>query len=132
MNAPNRPGLIGVTGIALMAIDGLIHFSLVPHYLEYASYLGLLFLANTFGSVLSALGINGGRPWGWTLGALIAGGAFVMYVVSRLFGLPGLPESEREWLNPQGVLSLAVEGLFVTLYLWRTLRTSSGGENRVR
>ena len=51
-------------GIALMAIDGLIHFSLVPHYLEYASYLGLLFLANTFGSVLSALGINGGRPWG--------------------------------------------------------------------
>ena len=132
MNAPNRPGFIGVTGIVLMAIDGLIHFPLVPHYLEYASYLGLLFLANTFGSVLSALGINGGRPWGWTPGALIAGGAFVMYVVSRLFGLPGLPESEREWLNPQGVLSLVVEGLFVTLYLWRTIRTISAGGNRVR
>jgi hypothetical protein len=118
LNAPNRCGLIGVTGIALLAIDGLIHFSLVPHYLEYASYLGLLFLANTFGSVLSALGINGGRPWGWTLGALIA--------------LPGLPESEREWLNPQGVLSLIVEGLFVTLYLWRVTRTTSGGGKRVR
>jgi hypothetical protein len=39
LNAPNRPGLIGVTGIALMAIDGLIHFSLVPHSLEHASYL---------------------------------------------------------------------------------------------
>ena len=57
-----------MTGIALMAIDGLIHFSLVPHYLEHASYLSLLFLANTFGSVLSALGINGGRLWGWPLG----------------------------------------------------------------
>jgi len=58
-----------VTGIALMAIDGLIHVSLVPHSLEYASYLGLLFVvANTFGSVLSGLGINGGRPWGWPLG----------------------------------------------------------------
>jgi len=121
-----------VTGIVLMAIDGLIHFPLVPHYLEYASYLGLLFLANTFGSVLSALGINGGRPWGWTVGALTAGGAAVMYVVSWLVGLPGLPESEREWLNPQGVLSLVVEGLFVALYLWRTARTTSGGGNRVR
>ena len=58
-----------MTGIALMAIDGLIHVSLVPHSLEYASYLGLLFVvANTFGSVLSGLGINGGRPWGWPLG----------------------------------------------------------------
>ena len=57
-----------MTGIAHMAIDGLIHVSLVPHYLEYASYLGLLFVANTFGSVLSGLGINGGRPWGWPLG----------------------------------------------------------------
>jgi hypothetical protein len=57
-----------VTGIALMAIDGLIHVSLIPHYLEYASYLGLLFVANNFGSVLSGLGINGGRPWGWPLG----------------------------------------------------------------
>ena len=55
-----------------------------------------------------------------------------MYVVSRLFGLPGLPESEREWLNPQGVLSLIVEGLFVALYLWRVTRTTSGGGNRVR
>ncbi len=55
MNGMNRPGLIDVAGIALIAIDGLIHFSLFPEYFEYASYLGLLFLANTFGSVLSDL-----------------------------------------------------------------------------
>jgi hypothetical protein len=133
MNDMNHPGLIGVAGIALIAIDGLIHFSLVPEYFEYASYLGLLFLANTFGSVLSALGINMGSRWGWTLGALTAGGAFAMYVVSRLFGLPGLPESEREWLDPQGVLSLIVEGLFVTLYLlWRITRTAPERGNPAR
>ncbi len=99
MNGMNRPRLTGVAGIALIAIDGLIHFSLFPEYFEYASYLDLLFLANTFGSALSALGINLGTRWGWTLGTLTSGGALVLYVVSRLFGLPGLPESEREWLD---------------------------------
>ena len=132
MRAMHRPGLVGVAGIALIAVDGLIHFSLFPGYFEYATYLGLLFLANTLGSVLSALGINTGARWGWPLGALSAGGAFVMYVVSRLVGLPGLPESERDWLDPQGVLSLIVEGLFVALYLWRVTPTTSGGGNRVR
>ena len=118
-----------MAGTALIAVDGLIHFSLVPEYFEYASYLGLLFLANTLGSVLSALGINSGMRWGRTLGSLSAGGAFVLYVVSRLFCLPGLPESEREWLGPQGVLSLVVEGLFVALYTWRATRTAPGGSN---
>ena len=129
MSNVHRPGLVGVTGIALVAVDGLIHFSLDSTYLEYASYLGLLFLANTLGSVLSALGINSGMRWGWTLGSLSVGGVFVLYVVSRLFGLPGLPASEREWLGPQGVLSLVVEGLFVALYTWRATRTAPEGRN---
>ena len=51
MNATNCPGLMGVAGIALITIEGLIHFYLVPKYFEYATYLGLLFLTNTFGSV---------------------------------------------------------------------------------
>ena len=67
--------------------------------------------------IVSAVGIYRGAWWGWSLGFLVTGGAFVMYVVSRAFGLPGLPESEREWFDPLGVLSLIVEGLFVVLYL---------------
>ena len=55
--------------------------------------MNLLFLVHTFGSVLSTLSINGGARWWWTLGALTAGGALAMYVVSRLIVLPGLPES---------------------------------------
>jgi hypothetical protein len=37
-------------------------------------------------------------------------------VISRTVGLPGLPV-ETEWLEPLGVLSLAVEALFVGVYL---------------
>ena len=47
-----------------------------------------------------------------------------MYVISRAFGLPGLPESEREWFDPPGVLSLIVEALFVALYLWRATQAT--------
>jgi hypothetical protein len=53
--------------------------------------------------------------WGWALGALVAGGAFLIYIVSRTGGLPSL--TEAEFFEPMGVASLVVEGLFVGLYL---------------
>jgi hypothetical protein len=53
---------------------------------------------------------------GLELGALVAGGAFVCYVIRRTVGLPGSPV-EEEWLEPLGLLSLLVEGLLIGLYL---------------
>jgi hypothetical protein len=38
--------------------------------------------------------------WGWTLGALVAGGAFLMYIISRTLGLPSL--TEAEFFEPMG------------------------------
>jgi hypothetical protein len=76
----------------------------------------MLFLANFFGALLAAIGIYRGNRWGWSLGVLVAGGAFVGYVVSRTVGLPGLPV-EEEWLEPLGLLSVLVEALFVGLSL---------------
>ena len=35
-----------------MALEGSIHFCLIPKYLEYATHPGLLFLTNILGSVL--------------------------------------------------------------------------------
>jgi hypothetical protein len=104
-------------GVSLIAVVGLVHLIAVPEYFEFATYLGLLFAANVLGAVVSAIGIYRGARWGWPLGVLVAGGAFVMYVVSRTIGLPGLPEGEREWLDPPGILSLIVEGLFVGIYM---------------
>jgi hypothetical protein len=107
--------LVGA-GISLIVIVGLIHLINSPGDLEEGAYTGVLYLANFFGALLAAIGIYRGRRWGWSLGALLSGGAFVMYVISRTVGLPGLAV-EEEWLEPLGVLSLLVEALFIGLYL---------------
>jgi uncharacterized membrane protein YfcA len=107
--------LVGA-GISVIAFVGLIHLIDAPGDLQEATYQGLLFLANFFGAVTAAIGIYQGNRWGWSLGVLVAGGAFVGYVVSRTVGLPGLPV-EEEWLEPLGLLSVLVEALFVGLSL---------------
>ena len=107
-----------IAGGALIAGVGLIHLIESLEYFEFATYLGVLFVANFLGAVAAALGIYRGTGWGWGLGTLVAGGAFVMYVLSRVLGLPGLPDSEREWLDPLGIVSLHIEGLFMVLAAW--------------
>src|SRR5215216_3885860 len=107
--------LVGA-GISVIVIVGLIHLINSPEDLEEGSYTGLLYLANFVGALAAAIGIYRGKRWGWTLGFLVAGGAFAGYVISRTVGLPGLPV-ETEWLEPLGVLSLLIEALFVGLYL---------------
>jgi uncharacterized membrane protein YfcA len=108
-------GLVGA-GISLIVVVGLIHLINSPEDLQEGSYTGLLYLANFLGALAAAVGIYRGKRWGWALGLLVAGGAFAGYVISRTVGLPGLPV-ETEWLEPPGVLSLVVEGLFVGVYL---------------
>jgi uncharacterized membrane protein YfcA len=108
-------GLVGA-GISLIVVVGLIHLINSPEDLQEGSYTGVLYLANFFGALAAAVGIYRGKRWGWVLGFLVAGGAFVGYVISRTVGLPGLPV-ETEWLEPLGVLSLVVEALFVGVLL---------------
>lgn len=100
-------------GAGLMVFIGLIHLLVTPEYFEFATYLGLLFIANFLGSAASALGIYRNSWWGWPLGLVMAGGAFIMYIESRTIGLPGLHEG---WLDPPGVLSLILEFAFIVLY----------------
>ncbi len=103
-----------VWGASLIGVIALIHLIVTPEYFEFAVYLGLLFVANFLGSAASAIGIYRRSRWGWPLGLVMVGGAFVMYVESRTIGLPGLNEG---WLDPPGVLSLVLEAAFVSLYL---------------
>lgn len=114
------PGKQVWTGILLIAALGLIHLLEAPEELEEATYLGLLFLANFSGAVVAAIGIYRNDRWGWLLGVVLAGGAFVGYVVSCTVGLPGL--EVEEWLQPLGILSLLVEVLFIGLYLTNFVR----------
>jgi hypothetical protein len=115
--------LVGV-GISLIVVVGLIHLIDAPEDLEEGSYLGFLFLANFLGALVASVGIYRGNRWGWVLGLLVAGGAFVGYVISRTAGLPGLGV-EEEWLEPLGVLSLIVEALFVGVFLAILVRPES-------
>lgn len=99
-------------GIILILVTGLIHLVETPEYLEENTTVGVLFILNVIGSVVSAAGIyRHARDWGWGLGVLVAGGAFVAYVLSRTTGFLGFYEGE--WGEPLGVASLVVEALFV-------------------
>lgn len=99
--------------IALIVVVGIIHLIETPEYFEVATYLGILFLANFVGALVAAVGIYRGAGWGWVLGALVAAGAFVAYILSRTIGLPGLEEAE--FFEPLGVVSLIAEAAFVGL-----------------
>lgn len=57
-----------------------------------ASPTGWLFLANFVGSLVAAVGTYWEALWGWLLGVLIAGGAFVLFLISRTTGLPEASE----------------------------------------
>ena len=114
-NVSTQGKLLMWIGILLIALEGLIHLLDAPDSFEDATYEGLLFVAVVLVAAVASIGIYRGQRWGWSLGALTAGSAFVGYVLSRTMGLPGVPV--EEWLEPLGILSLLVEGLFVGLYL---------------
>ena len=103
--------------ILLIIVVGLIHLYGAPQHYRAAPYLGVLFVANFIGALVAAVGLYRDMLWGWLLGALIAGGAFVMYVISRSVGLPGFEQAVGRWFGPLGVPSLVVEALFMAVFL---------------
>ncbi len=98
-------------GFVLIVLVGLIHAVDAPEYFAKATYVGVLFVLNVLGALVAAYGIWRGERWGWWLGTLVAGGAFILYIVSRSVGLPGFHEAE--WAEPVGLISLVLEALFI-------------------
>ena len=111
MNSKNLKWL----GMILIVITGIIHFIEAPEYFDEPIYMGLLFVLNGIGSLAAAYGIYKNQKWGWMLGLLIAGGSILGYIISRTIGMPGV--AVKEWADAIGILSLAVEGLFVLFAL---------------
>jgi hypothetical protein len=109
-------GRLEGTAIALILVVGFIHLLDAPGSFDEAAYKGVLFLLNPVGALIAAIGIyRGAWSWGWILGLVVAGGAFVGYVISRTVGLPGLPPDV--WFEELGVLSLVVEAAFVVVFV---------------
>jgi hypothetical protein len=111
------------TAILLIVAVGLVHLVGTPQHYRAAPYVGVGFVVNFIGALVAAVGLYRDVLWGWLLGALVAGGALVMYVVSRSVGLPGFEHAVGRWTGPLGVLSLVVEGLFIAVFLlWLSVR----------
>lgn len=101
-----------VAAVALMVLTGLIHAVEAPEYLEEETYIGVLFILNVLGAVAAAVGIWRGSRVAWVLGILVAGGAFIAFILSRTVGLPSF--SDPEW-EPLGIAALIVEAAFVVI-----------------
>ena len=120
MTVHHTPTMFRWAGVLLIIACGLIHLVSGPDHLKEATYIGVLFLANGAGALVAAVGIYQDRLWGWVLGALVAGGAFVMFIVSRLIGLPAYQEHVGMWVGDSfgdrlGIPSLFVEAPLVVL-----------------
>jgi hypothetical protein len=114
--------------VAFLAAFGsaLIHLVIAPEHMAEAAYVGWLFLASVvlLFPVAWSVVLYDAR-WAWHLGALVCAGMVVGLVASRTTGLPG---GYREgWDEPEAVVSLALELLFLGAYV---ARVWSGGARR--
>ena len=133
MSTRRTPGRFRWAGVLLLLACALIHLISAPDHLREATYVGVLFLANGAGALVAAFGIYRDRLWGWLLGALVAGGAFVMFMVSRLIGLPAYQEHVGMWIGDSfgdrlGIPSLIVEAPLVVLSAIVVARYAKGGQ----
>jgi hypothetical protein len=131
MRGRPTPRALILAGTLLIVACGLIHLIGAPEHLQEATYIGVLFVINAAGALVAAVGIYRDRLWGWLLGLLVAGGAFVMFMVSRLIGLPAYQEHVGMWLGDSagdrlGIPSLVVEAPLVALSLIVLARRAKG------
>ena len=106
-------------GIIAILATGIIHFIEAPGAFSEGTYEAWLFSLNGLAAMIIAIGMYLKKPWGWNLGLVLAAATIALYVMSRTIGLPGLDPEPEEWLEPLGVASLIVEGLFIILFFKR-------------
>jgi hypothetical protein len=122
----SRPWMLA--GVALILLVGLIHLMDAPDTMTESATKGLFFYANFVGALVAAVGVFLHRTWGWSLGILVAAGAFVGYIVSRTVGIFGLPPDV--WMEPLGIASLVVEALFIVVALQALTVSRQGAPER--
>jgi hypothetical protein len=102
-----------VAAVGLLIPIGLIHLSLAPAYGIGAAYIGDLFYATFYATLVAAIGIVIGIRGSWVLGLLASAGALGGLVTAATVGLPNFTESFQA---PKAMLSLVLEGSFVALF----------------
>lgn len=95
------------TAAGLLGITGILHLVLAPEYLDEKTYIGVLFILGGLTAVAVAARLwttQDRRAWG--LGAVIAAGMAVGFVLSRSVGLPGFHEHDWEL---SGIVTVLIE-----------------------
>jgi hypothetical protein len=81
-------------------------------------YVGVGYLLLEVGAVVAAaLLVYSGAAAGWLLAVAVGAGPLSGYLLSRGPGLPGYTDDIGNWIEPLGLLSLAVEGLLLAAAL---------------
>ena len=95
------------TAAGLLGTTGLLHLVLAPEYLEEKTYVGVLFILGGMTALAVAARLwNEDDRRAWGLGAVVAAGMAVGFVLSRSVGLPGFHEDDWEL---SGVISVLIE-----------------------
>lgn len=105
-------GLLAVLTIAA----GLAHLPVVPEHLEEAPYMGALFVAfAVVATVTGALLLVRQRLWLVDAAGVLCAAAVVAYAATRLVAFPQIGDDVGNWLEPWGVVSIALETAVVVL-----------------
>lgn len=108
-----------IIGVVLLLLIAYIHFMIIKTGFRLQEYLGILFVLDVIGALVSALWIAiFDAVGGWMLGGLIALGSIIGFVLTRTVHLPGLHRLLL-WGSPTGpgIISLVVEVIIVLLAL---------------
>jgi hypothetical protein len=107
----------------MLAAEIAIHVYLAPDHLEEMPYIGMGFVVASVLCAVALVLVLLDRPAGWLLGTALCVGMAVLFVISRLVGLPGYHE---EWTSDSslGLWSLVPEAVFVLLAWVRARRGS--------
>ena len=109
MPAPLRSALRWPAA-ALLVVTAATHIPLVPHHLEEAPYVGVLFAAlSAVSLLLAALVCLCDTPAVWAATGVVTAAAVVAFVLSRTVGLPQLADDIGNWSEPLGFPALLAE-----------------------
>lgn len=118
----NGPRTTTALGMSLALGVGAIHLYLLvtnqalARRVDSPAYLDVSFALLFTSALLAALGMVTGRRLGWALGSLVSAAAIMVYVASRVWGLPGLPLLVGWWDYPVGTFALALAAMFLGLH----------------
>jgi hypothetical protein len=107
----------------MLAVEIAIHVYLTPDHLEEMPYIGVGFVVASVLCAVALVLVLLDRRAGWLLGAALCAGMAVLFVISRVVGLPDYHEA---WTSDRslGLWALLPEAVFLVLASVRLRRGS--------